>query len=379
MFGGKIKANKPRGKPRTTKKVGLLKKKTKKTDNGIWKKEAKKGGLGKEDVLPLVKSMCSIKLKEKGIKSSSEYDCFTKEELISMIEEYNHLQNLGESEALKRGYHKPLVQTFVSGIINVKDKTKKEIIDILEKRFGFDEGRICQDKSTACILSLTHKNVKLYQLLEKNLNPLGPTKGKFEWLSNFDIDAVMGKVMETYPDFLYLGTVPIDFAIIPTGTTLDHFDISHYLKNTSYRRFGIIFNTDLSSGSGIHWIAIFIDATHIPDEIAIEFFDSVAPTRFGQRSSQPEIENFMKKFEKEAKEKLYICVKDICKKPSIKKKVNIIPKQKKDSECGVYSLWFLTSRLDGKTFEEIDKMPLPDDVINWGRATYFRGYLRKFG
>ena len=333
-----------------------------------------------KEILPFGRSICSIKLGEKADKKDkpSEYDCFSRDQLVSMIEEYNFLQSKGESYAITHGYLKQLVKTFSSGGINVRNKTKKEITDILEKRFGFDTGKICHDKTSACILSLVHKNKKLHQLLEKNLNPVGPLKGKEEWLSNFDIDDVMKKVMETYSDYLYLGTVPIDFATVPTRTLLDKFNIQKFLETTTYRRFGIVFNTDTSDGPGIHWISILIDATKLPDEISIEFFDSVAPKKNGKRIGQTQIKDFMDKFEKEVKEKVITCLDKVCKRPKIKKIFNVNTKQHRNSECGVYSLWFITSRLAGKSFEEIEDLPATDQIINWGRSTFFRGYMRKY-
>jgi len=346
----------------------------------MTERDKKQIGTGKE-IFPFTRSICSIKLAKDGkidSKKSSEYDCFSKEELLSMVEEYNYLQSKGESYAIKQGYLESLVKTFINGGINARGKTKKEIINILEKRFRFNDKKICHDKTSACVLSLVHKNRQLYNTLEKNLNPVGPLKKKDDWLSNFDIDAVMKKVMEIYPDFLYLGTVPIDFATVPTGTLLDKFNIQKFLDTTSYRRFGIVFNTDTSEGSGIHWISIFIDATTLPDTISIEFFDSVAPKRFGKRVGQRQIKEFMDKFEKEVKEKVVSCLDKICKKPIIHRKFNVNEKQYKNSECGVYSLWFISSRLAHTSFDEIENMSAPDSIINWGRSTFFRGYMRKF-
>jgi hypothetical protein len=46
--------------------------------------------------------------------------------------------------------------------------------------------------------------------------------------------------------------------------------------------------------------------------------------------------------------------------------------QFKNSECGVYSINFILEMLNGKTFDDIENNPIPDDDINKLRTNIFR-------
>jgi hypothetical protein len=52
-------------------------------------------------------------------------------------------------------------------------------------------------------------------------------------------------------------------------------------------------------------------------------------------------------------------------------KINNIRHQYKNSECGVYCIYFLTSLLEGKTFEEIIRNIVSDDKMNAKRNDFF--------
>ena len=56
----------------------------------------------------------------------------------------------------------------------------------------------------------------------------------------------------------------------------------------------------------------------------------------------------------------------------LEKKINTIEHQKKDSECGVYSLNYIISRLHGRTFEDITENIVRDNIMNSNRQKYFR-------
>ena len=52
-------------------------------------------------------------------------------------------------------------------------------------------------------------------------------------------------------------------------------------------------------------------------------------------------------------------------------KLNNVRHQYKNSECGVYCLYFLTSLLEGKSFDEIIKNIISDDKMNAKRKDFF--------
>ena len=79
-----------------------------------------------------------------------------------------------------------------------------------------------------------------------------------EWLSSDDIDHVENQFTKLFSKYYYLGTFPIDFdKKSETGkclvSSLCSLDLKRIHKN-GFTQIGIIFNTDVSSGPGKHWV-----------------------------------------------------------------------------------------------------------------------------
>ena len=187
------------------------------------------------------------------------------------------------------------------------------------------------------------------KIIKKTLKPKSP-KGKDEWLSSIDIYDVMEQYMHKHNDFIFLGPVPIDFSEF--SNALSRINLKK-LKNKP--KIGIVFNTDPSYESGEHWISMFIDLKNK----TICFFDSVG--------DQPpkEVQKFMKKIIKQAKG-LGINLKQI---------INNKQHQKLSTECGVFSLHFIISRLEGKSCDYINNNIIRDKEMNKYRKKYFRPNL----
>ena len=56
---------------------------------------------------------------------------------------------------------------------------------------------------------------------------------------------------------------------------------------------------------------------------------------------------------------------------NLKIKINNKRHQYKNSECGMYCIYFLTSLLEGKTFNNIIKNIVDDDTMNSKRQHFF--------
>ena len=145
------------------------------------------------------------------------------------------------------------------------------------------------------------------------------------------------------------------------------------LNEGKYKRFGAIVNTDKHTGSGIHWMSIFIEYFPKENLVSVEFYDSVSPKKQNKRFVQKEIKEFFDKIYKELRNNV-ICNKKICKKSNIERKINIISAQKKNSECGVYSIFFIYARLAKIDFNFIDSNPISDDEMNAFRSILFKNY-----
>ena len=91
--------------------------------------------------------------------------------------------------------------------------------------------------------------------LENNVfRPEGP-QGKFDWLSTFDINYTLAQYENKYPDFKFLGAVPIDF------NDLDYLPFAklnfNEIANDGKNRIGVVFNLDEHDKPGSHWVAFY--------------------------------------------------------------------------------------------------------------------------
>ena len=186
-----------------------------------------------------------------------------------------------------------------------------------------------------------------HKIIKKNLKPKRP-KGKDEWLSSVDIYDVMEQYMIRYPEFIFFGPVPIDFSDF--SNALARINLKKLKSKKS--KIGIVFNTDPSYKSGEHWISMFIDLKGG----TICFFDSVGD------EPPKEVKKLMNKLIKQAKS---IGVK-------LKPIVNDTQHQRGNNECGVYSLYFIVSRLQGKSCDYLNKKKIGDSQMNKYRGKLFR-------
>jgi hypothetical protein len=192
--------------------------------------------------------------------------------------------------------------------------------------------------------------------------PKAPAEWKVnaeEWLSSTDIDKLEKSFEELFPDYIHVGTFPMDFdAKSETGkclvSALCSMDIRK-LANDGKTQIGIIFNTDVSTGPGEHWVAVYCD---IRPELAyprMTYFDSYA------QKPEKEIKRLMLRWKEQW---------DATKVHSqgMKLTYNKTRHQYKDSECGMYCVYFHYCCLMGISMEE----RIPDDVVNGFRSMLFR-------
>jgi hypothetical protein len=198
--------------------------------------------------------------------------------------------------------------------------------------------------------------------LESNFRPKMPRswkKNPYEWLSSVDIQSVMLQYEEKYPEFEFIGPVPIDFDYRENMgqcvvNELCNISIAELLKKNT-TKVGIIFNLDKHDQPGSHWIALFMDIK----EHTICFFDS-----YGHEPPN-EIKVLIDRLQKQASELpppnnfefTYNC--------------NKTRHQFEHSECGVYSIYFVIQLLEKKkTFNELQSR-IPDEFVNKKRKYFF--------
>lgn len=192
--------------------------------------------------------------------------------------------------------------------------------------------------------------------------PLAPSswdKKPNEWLSDRDIERVMEQYEAKYSCFQFMGPSPIDFDKIDNNTNtcvwneLCQFQLKTMLKNKK-TKLGFIFNTDTHDKSGQHWISMFVNIK----KHQIFYFDSVgdAPPK--------EIQAFIQK----------ICKQGLQLHPPIRFQIDSnegIQHQYGNTECGIYSLFFIIHMLEDK----ITKNYLKTHIL---KDTYMEKFRKKY-
>lgn len=174
-----------------------------------------------------------------------------------------------------------------------------------------------------------------------------------EWLSSIDIEKVEKQYMRLFPQYQFLGCIPIDFDLKSQSgkclvNTLCSLDINSLIEKGK-TQIGIVFNTDIHTGPGEHWVALFCDVRPELSEARITYFDSYS------KAPEKEIRVLMKRW------------KDQINKPT-KLTYNSTRHQYADSECGMYCLYFHYACLTELSMDE----RIPDQVINTFRRLLFR-------
>ena len=180
-----------------------------------------------------------------------------------------------------------------------------------------------------------------------------------EWLSSIDIENVEKEYMKLFKKYKFLGCIPIDFDLkSKTGKCLVNFLCSLKIKDLisqGFYQYGIVFNTDKHDGPGQHWFALYCDIRPELEYGRITYFDSYA------NKPESEIKVLMSRWKTE------IDSLNLFKKP-MELSRNTTKHQFKDSECGMYSLYFHHCCLLEIPMDE----RIPDEVINKFRQLLFK-------
>jgi hypothetical protein len=192
-----------------------------------------------------------------------------------------------------------------------------------------------------------------------------------EWLSNYDIINVLKQYEKTYKHFKFIEPTPIDFDDKPDGMNgscvteeLCKFELKRYIKK-GITKIGIIFNLDKHNESGSHWVSLFIDL----DDKFILYFDSAADI------IQPEIQELVERILKQGSQ-LGIQIQ-------YEKDDKPFEHQMGNTECGMYSLYFIITLLTNKSGDEktltgykekkeyFNRKRIPDEYVFKHRSIYF--------
>ena len=128
--------------------------------------------------------------------------------------------------------------------------------------------------------------------------------------------------------------------------------------NGDLKNFGIVFNTDVSSGGGIHWFSIFIDFTS-DETYNIEYFNS-SGYDIRNKAFKQYFVNLADEITREVKKCNFVKVTDI-------------QHQREDTaNCGSYALFYLWKRLNGTPYSYFAENKIKDEHMEEFRKFLYR-------
>lgn len=218
----------------------------------------------------------------------------------------------------------------------IRETDPKAVLAELRKRLSQ-----CSDED--CWLRQI-KDTALRKKLEKYIfAPKHPREWKYnpnEWLSNYDIFNVLTQWENAYPEFEFIGPTFIDFDAPREGTNgqcvereLCRFSLEDQIR-AGRKKVAIVFNLDKHTQSGSHWVSLWVD---IEDKF-IFYFDSAGA------KIPPEIARLVARIREQGarlKRRRPIRFRFYENHP--------MEHQYGNTECGMYSLFFIITMLSGKT------------------------------
>jgi len=238
----------------------------------------------------------------------------------------------------------------------IQTNDSKEIWSILKDKMK----NVCNKES--CWLKQQFVEGKLDKELANSFAPKSPSEWKKkpnEWLSSMDILNVMKQYEKTYKCFEFIGPSPIDFDTRKmygscVWDELCNFNLNDQINNGK-TKIGIVFNTDPHNKPGEHWISMFINIR----KGQIFFFDSVG------NKCPKEVLQFVERIKKQGEQ---------LSKPIVFKFDENYPVEHQygNTECGIYSIFFIVHMLEDKiTSHYLKTHILKDEYMQNFRKIYF--------
>ena len=260
------------------------------------------------------KSACAPSIDVKGKFKT----CYSQESLMKIVNELKNEKNLQ---------------------YNGKGKSKKQLWDFIQKQFHAQ----CKNKELCWKKQNVVKKLKDAEINRYTFKPEYPVdwkQDKHTWLNTYDILKVMKQYEKKHDGFKFMGVVPSD---CPTRVycELSNLDIKK-MNEDNINTIGIVYNLDVSTGPGTHWVAMFIEGNEI------DYYDS-----YGSLPTE-HIHNFILK------------LKDNFRKNNMEPVViyNDRRHQYGGSECGMYSMNFILERLNGVSMYDISQRKISDENMN---------------
>jgi len=205
-----------------------------------------------------------------------------------------------------------------------------------------------REKNAHCTTELCWLNAVsdrgLREKIQKEaFRPIQPAEWRSKpdaWLSNFDIDAVIQQYETAYPEFVFLGPTPIDFDSKKDDGKCVTEEICGFSLAKEWakgkKKIGVIYNLDTSEGPGTHWVSMFIDMAD-PEPYMFYFNSTAEPMPSEVRKLMDRIQKQWLSLPASHKKKLIEYTSD-----------DKVEHQHSNTECGMYSLFFIITCLTRK-------------------------------
>jgi hypothetical protein len=192
------------------------------------------------------------------------------------------------------------------------------------------------------------------------LKPKGPANTT-ALLNNNNIDEILGRLTNRFKKFYHMNFQMIDFAGVRgtngewkkhgrhliDPTELGTVDIVKDVMDKGYESFGVVMNTDVRTGGGIHWFALY--AQFNVDPITVEYFNSSGNKPVVQ------IQEWLAKTEE--------AIRASGRKVTVVALSGVVHQKDSDTECGLYSLYYIWNRLKGVPAVNFQKKRIPDAMM----------------
>ena len=239
----------------------------------------------------------------------------------------------------------------------------------LHKRLSEKMRPQCGDNETCWLYKIGLSSQQKEDFL-KAFRPQKPTAWYTNirmWLNSNDIQQVMTQYNDKYMDFSFLGVFPIDFEEKTSSGScivqnMCNFNLQNMIASGKYR-YGMIVNTDPHYKGGQHWFAIYFNINKAKKNFGIYLYDSTGSEDF---KVPPQMKTFMKHIKDQVK---HIYPKDGDKFEIVHNKIR---KQYKGTECGIFSIVFLTQCNKNVPFKKICKKMHSDDMMVKFRDWFYR-------
>lgn len=240
----------------------------------------------------------------------------------------------------------------------IKSNNPKIIWNELHKKLG-------QCDREDCWFDLIEDEYLREDLKKQLFAPFQPEEWKRNpttWLTNHDILNVLEQYEHLHNDFKFIGPTPIDYDNTPlyyygkcVCQELCNLNVDKY-KTEGINNVGIVFNLDKHNSSGSHWVSLYMDL----ENKDIYYFDSngIKPPK--------EVNKLIDNLQKEKQFKVHI---------------NQFEHQLQNTECGMYSMFFIVSMLTEKLgkkskkrqdiFEHLQRVRVSDNKMKKLREKYF--------